>query len=126
MSQLKLLKTTPTASSIKNQKRLNSVNGHAANFHAKPIYLNQKLIYVDFAPAKDVDRGNTLEHTHHMTGYKVLVLLVCVLFFAHIQYSYTGTNDSEINTCIMSSLIQFDNEPALSTNIIKILDYSLL
>lgn len=125
MSHSKIQTTSP----IRRQRKLTSLSKPVYNFHPKPVYLGQKLIYVDFSSIQDTDRhekSENMNNSPNMHRNKLLTLLVLTVTFIYVQYSPISLSESEINTHVMSSLIQLGNDPELSTSIVEILNYTLL
>jgi len=118
--------TLPT---IKQQRKLTSLNKPIHSFHPKPVYFDQKLVYMDFSLKQDLNHNpqpvssDTPQGSH---WYKILMLTIFAVLLIFVQDNPTVANESEINNHVMSSLVQFGSDPELSTSIIEVLNYTLL
>lgn len=135
MSQIKPLKTNRIQRAHKGWKKtttknqITNPNKSTLNFSAKPVYFNQKLLYVDFVPAEGQGHGQTSEYIYpalNINPYKVVILLAFTFSFVYLQYPHPSLHDSEINLYVVSSLIQFSNDPTMNTSVVQLLDYTLL
>ena len=129
MSQLKLTNTTQMLPSYENPNKTLLKQPRTPHFTAQPLYLDRTLIHMDFVPTESTTYSKTLVHTDDKQDthkYKFIILAVLCLTLTYFLCAQTTTNDTEVNMYVMSSLVQLGNDPAVSTSVIKILDYSLL
>lgn len=122
---------TWTPSKIKNATttKLKTLKKPTFQFYAKPTYIDQILVHVDFSSTKD---NTVVEHVEPSSGvqttYRLLVIVafIFIVLLVYVQFIYTPVPNPEINTHIVSSLIQLGNDPVVSKGLIAILDYTLL